>query len=625
MYLRACVRSRFGREPGRRLLVPSLLITLLLCALSLLVAGCGGSATAAREGTTAANAANQSAAQAPATQSSTSASGGATAATAAGSDLFDASLVHDITVSFSQEDYDAMINEYSSSGDKQWIKATVTIDGKTFKDVGMRLKGNSSLMSLRRGGAAMPGAAGGNNGGNSKSGTSTTLWGITTTTTNQAGGAAPSGAGTGGTTPSAAGAGAINSTGTNSAKTIADQSTTSTTALAAAGGGQNLPVGPGGNVSADSPQGLPWLIKLDKYVDGQNYQGVTELAVRSNNSKTSLNEALSLELLKQAGLATEKAIAVRFTVNGSDAALKLVIENPDDLWMAENFSATGALYKAEASGNYNYRGTDPDLYDDVFDQEAGKTNTDLTPLIDFLDFVNNSDDATFNAELPNRLDIDSFATYLAFEDLVSNFDDMDGPGNNSYLYYDTKTQKFTVVAWDHNLAFGITNKGRVDGNAGANAGGNNAGGNAGGGWPGGAGGWPGDGGQAPQGAPAQGMRQISSTSADQSLTQLAAPGGAQGAQGNGQGNARGQLRGNQGGVNMRGNNILVKRFKANAEWNQLYLNKLAELRTKLYESGTATNLLSTWTSVLKAQAPDLVDSATVDQEAANISSYFTSN
>ena len=130
--------------------------------------------------------------------------------------------------------------------------------------------------------------------------------------------------------------------------------------------------------------------------------------------------------------------AVRFSVNGSEAVLRLVIENPDDLWMADNFDIGGALYKAESTGDYSYRGDDPDSYDEVFDQEAGKDNADLTPLIEFLDFINNSDDATFNAELSKRLDVDSFATYLAMEELMANFDDIDGPGNNSYLYYDTQ-------------------------------------------------------------------------------------------------------------------------------------------------------------------------------------------
>ena len=52
-----------------------------------------------------------------------------------------------------------------------------------------------------------------------------------------------------------------------------------------------------GGASADEPARLPWLIRLDRNVDGQNHLGVTDLIVRSNNSQTSLNEAVALELL----------------------------------------------------------------------------------------------------------------------------------------------------------------------------------------------------------------------------------------------------------------------------------------------------------------------------------------
>ena len=66
------------------------------------------------------------------------------------SDLFDSSTVHEISVEFDQSDYDAMIEAYRSTGDKEWISATVTIDGTTYENVGLRLKGNSSARRTRR-------------------------------------------------------------------------------------------------------------------------------------------------------------------------------------------------------------------------------------------------------------------------------------------------------------------------------------------------------------------------------------------------------------------------------------------------------------------------------------------
>lgn len=479
-------------------------------ALSLLAVGCGSSSAAVDTG------ASTTAQQSPAAAAEQTT--GATTPKAAGSALFDGSVVHEIVVSFAQEDYEAMIDTFSSGGDKEWIKAIVAIDGRTYENVGMRLKGNSSIMGLQRNAAGQGGHAG------------------------------PMGGGV------------------------------------------------GGSASADTPEALPWLIDLDRNVDGQNHGGVVEFVVRSNTTETALNEAVALELLQEAGLVSQEAVAARFSVNGGEPRLRLVIENPDDRWMAENFDIGGALYKAESGGDYGYRGDDPDAYDEVFDQEAGKRNADLTPLIEFLDFINTSADETFNIELANHLDIDAFATYLAMQDLVANTDDIDGPGNNSYLYYDPEAAVFTVVAWDHNLAFGGMGGMGLEGGGGAvrpNADGFK-------------GQMPGDM-PVPDHTPVPGGGETPGDTA----AQPAVPG---------QGRDRGGMPG--GGGVFGTSNVLVERFKANPDFARLYEERLVELREQLYGGGVAEEILENWVTLLETQASDLVDAPTVTEEAARISRYF---
>lgn len=379
-------------------------------------------------------------------------------ATGTASALWDSSTVHEISIDFDQDAYDAMIQAYLDTGEKQWIEATVTIDGVTYDRVGLKLKGNSSLRAVSE-------------------------------------------------------------------------------------------------ETAENPEDLPWLIRLDKYVDGQDDDGATELVVRGNSSETALNEALALELLEQTGLASEQAIAVRFSAGGSDEALRLVVENPDDEWM-ESELGEGLLYKAEAGGDYSYRGDDPASYADVFDQEGGEE--DYTPLIGFLQWVNESTDEEFAEELGEHLDVQSFATYLAFQELVSNSDDIDGPGNNSYLYYDPDSGIFTVVNWDLNLAFGAS--------------------------PGGGGGA--GGGQRPQ--------------ADAGA-ERPSQGGAQAG------------RGGRGG--MGGSNVLAERFLADDEFAALVASELDRLQSELIDSGVATDLLASWTQTLIDGASDLVAADTITQES----------
>jgi spore coat protein CotH len=406
-----------------------------------------------------------------------------TATSAADVDLFDSSVVHTVSVDFEQADYDSMIDAFTSTGDKEWISATVTIDGVVHENVGLRLKGNSSLFGLT-------------------------------------------------------------------------------------------------SATSGNPEELPWLIRLNEFVDGADHQDYEEIVIRSNSTETALNEAVAQELLSMAGLAAQSPIATAFTVNGGETELRLAVEHPDEEWYEDNFTdEDGLLYKADSDGDYSYRGDDAEAYIDVFDQKVG--DDDLAPLIGFLEFVNNADDATFAAKLGDHLDVDAFATYLAFQDLIGNADDINGRGNNSYLQYDTTTNRFTVVSWDLNLAFGTAN---VGGGGGGGGGGAVAGG----------GGRPvGGGAGRPAGPPAD--------ATDVAATGVAAVDGAGGP-------------GDQA-------NVLVDRFMADEGFAALYASATTELRELLFASGTVDEVIANWTDVLVTGASDLVSETTITAEAAAIINY----
>ena len=357
---------------------------------------------------------------------------------------------------------------------------------------------------------------------------------------------------------------------------------------------RGLSEGTNANTDAECPETLPWIIRLDKFVDGQNHEGSTEFAVRGNNSETSLNEALALDLLDLAGLAAEEASAIEFTVAGSDPILRLVVENPNDAWM-ERELGDGYLYKAETGGDYSYRGDDPDAYDEIFDQEGGEDNLD--PLVDFLEFVNLSDDEAFAAELGDWLDLEAFATYLAFQELVDNFDDIDGPGNNSYLYFDPDTSLMTVVNWDLNLAFGLGPGGEGDARPGGQARV----------LPEGRDGLlPGDQGVTPPdgGFPALRPDGQSVTPPDGQVAEDRLPLG-------------GERPGGAGG-----GNVLSERFLADPGFEALYRSALDDLTALFYGSGFADEALASWTNTLLEGASDLVDPSVIEREAAAIAQVF---
>lgn len=441
--------------------------------------------------------------------------------------FYDSSTVHSISVTFDESEYEAMLQTYSDTGDKAWISATVAFDGITYENVGLKLKGNSSLQGLSQ--------------------------------------ASDSGDGT------------DSGTDTAGADTAGPRG------------------GMGGDLSPDEPEGLPWRIRLDKYVDGQNHSGETDFVVRGNTTETSLNEAISLELLDAAGLATQQASAARFSVNGSEETLRLVIQNPDDQsWYQMNIDDNGVLFKAKSGGDYSYRGDEYADYLDVFDLEANPDDLSdeeaYRPLIAFLDFINNADDETFAAELDTYLDVDSFAEYLAIEDLIGNTDDIDGPGNNSYLAYDPDTGLFTVIAWDHNLALGSGMGGGLGGGGRADGVEGNTREPAEGFEPN-AGGTPPEGVQPPENGKA--------------------PEGFDPPSGRPDGDPQGGRFGGPGSQN----NALSQRFQENSAFAALIDEASTRLQSELIDSGFASRVLQEWTTVLSEQASDLVAEATIHSDS----------
>jgi spore coat protein CotH len=62
-----------------------------------------------------------------------------------GDSLFDLSVVHSVSIDMDPEDYENMILTYQETEEKDYYPADIIIDGNIFENVGIRLKGNSSL------------------------------------------------------------------------------------------------------------------------------------------------------------------------------------------------------------------------------------------------------------------------------------------------------------------------------------------------------------------------------------------------------------------------------------------------------------------------------------------------
>ncbi len=286
-------------------------------------------------------------------------------------DLFDLNVPHEIEMVISPGDYQIMMNDYQRLGLKTWVPANITIDGTLIENIGIRLKGNSTLRQLSR---------------------SARGWGR-----------------------------------------------------------------PGrmSNATFDNPSTLPFAVSFDEYEDDVTYQGREELAIRpAKTGGTNINEALALQLIEDSEQISQDYTWVNFSVNGYPSVTRLVIENPDKRYAAALGLGSGVLYKSTSTNRFRYLGDAPLNYESDFDQINAKGTHDLTPIINLLKWLSEADADTFENELAQWVDIDSFARYVATQDILQNFDDMSGPGHNFLLWYDLIDGRFTVISWDMNLALG---------------------------------------------------------------------------------------------------------------------------------------------------------------------------
>jgi spore coat protein CotH len=393
--------------------------------------------------------------------------------TEAGSTLFADGTAHTVSMSWDEDDYAAMVAAYEADGSKEWIAADITIDGTVVSNIGVRLKGNSTLRSLS-------GAGDGGMGGNSTS----------------------------------------------------------------------------AGISSDVPESLPLLIRFDKYVDGQTYQGLGEISLRPGSPV--LNEALALALTEASGQATQRYTYTTYSVNGSPTQTRLLVENPDESYADSLFDTDGVLYKADAESSFTYQGDDLATYEEQFKQLNAENTEDAQPIVDFLKWLSEASDEEFDTELGNWVNVESFARYTATMNLLVNGDDMAGPGQNYYLWYDLGTRKISIISWDLNLA--MTGNATAAPDEQVSIGGGGAGGRP----PG----QPDDGGTPPAGA-------------------MPADAG---------GNAGNAAEG-KGGGGGRGGNELKERFLASESFRKDYDAAYADLYQQLYASGTAATLLDSIAAV----------------------------
>jgi spore coat protein CotH len=216
-----------------------------------------------------------------------------------------------------------------------------------------------------------------------------------------------------------------------------------------------------GSRSPDKPN---LLLSFDKYQKNQTLLGLSSVTLKANNQDPSLlREVLAMKLLRAMGVPAPREAPARLYVNGEYFGAYMLVEKIDSAFLAGNFGENqGFLYEWEAMRTpegyrFEYLGSDPALYSPIMWSPSNhESDPDPMPLVELVDFINNSSDEDFRNHLAEYLDLDNLLNYIAMENFVADYDGILGTVfgmNNFYFYRFEGSRLSTFIAWDKDGSF----------------------------------------------------------------------------------------------------------------------------------------------------------------------------
>ncbi len=269
---------------------------------------------------------------------------------------FDQSMVHEVEIDITPENYQQMLDTYQNENEKEYVSANITIDGVTIENVGIRLKGNSSLKMAGR----------------------------------------------------------------------------------------------------NEDKQLPFQVKFNEYVKNQTYNGLEKMAIRVGgmSEKTLLTEMVAYNLYQELWRPAPETSYAKVKVNGKEY-LYTLSEIVDSEYLEKYFPEDdGILFKSVDYSDFSYLWDDPLEYTEIYEQKTNEKKDDSSQLIQFLKFINTSSDEEFAEGIENWVNVDSVLYLIAIDKLLANNDGFTNGRSNFYLYYHKGEQRFYLLTWDQNLAFG---------------------------------------------------------------------------------------------------------------------------------------------------------------------------
>ncbi len=195
---------------------------------------------------------------------------------------------------------------------------------------------------------------------------------------------------------------------------------------------------------------------------GRTFFGLTKLNLNNNAMDPSqMREALAYHIFREGGVPAGRTAFAKVFITVPDkydhayAGLHTIVEQVDERFLKARFGTkAGLLLKPDQLPGLPYFGAVWSAYTNRVRPKTPAATNDTAMFMDFVRFLDSAEDAQFQAEVADYVDVDEFLRFLALEALLSNMDSSLMTSQNYYLYLHPKIRRFVWVPWDLNEAFG---------------------------------------------------------------------------------------------------------------------------------------------------------------------------
>ena len=205
-----------------------------------------------------------------------------------------------------------------------------------------------------------------------------------------------------------------------------------------------------GFIGSQSDEKPSLKINIDEYIEDVKLNCTDNMTLNNGIQGPSvLRQCLAYAMFDTAGVIAPRCNFARLRVNENDLGIYAQVEPIKPLFMRRRFG--------EDTGDH-YEGTLSDFSIDrmfTFDPKTDETDTQYRPLQAIVELLQNPDDAQFEAELRDVIQLKSFYRFWAMEVLTGHWDGYNGNRNNFHIYIDSTDNKITFIPWGLDDTFDV--------------------------------------------------------------------------------------------------------------------------------------------------------------------------